>query len=73
MSDSEDDKPLAARAGPAPRPAAAANGHSAGADGDPVRRKAAQKAPIIDESDSEDDKPLGGQAVAAKPAPRPSE
>ena len=73
MSDSEDDKPLAARAAPAPLPAAAANGHSNKAGGDPVRRKAAQKAPVIDESDSEDDKPIGARAAAAKPAPRPSE
>lgn len=72
MSDSEDDKPLAARAAPAHKTAAAANGHSSVED--PVRRKAAQKAPIIDESDSEDDKPLGARAkpAAAKPPSRPS-
>ena len=66
-SDSEDDKPLASRAAPAARPVADSNGLSASAAAeDPLRRKAAQKAPIIDDSDSEDDKPLGARA---KPAP----
>lgn len=72
MSDSEDDKPLAIRAAPALK--APVNGHPAGVlVDDPARRKAAQKAPII-ESDSEDDKPLGARAkpVAVKAAARPS-
>ena len=75
MSDSEDDKPLAARAAPVQKSAAAANGSAAGSTGeDTTKRKAAQKAPIIDDSDSEDDQPLGARAKAAatKPAPRPS-
>ena len=81
MSDSEDDKPLAARAIPVKSSSAAvpikaasasdrAGQPSTSAAQDPLKRKAAQKASVIEESDSEDDKPLGARAKPAKP-PRP--
>ena len=75
MSDSEDDKPLAARNIVAKQPAVAVKTESASTSPNPlpapnpqnaIKRKAAQKAPVID-SDSEDDKPL---LTRAKPAAR---
>ena len=77
MSDSDDDRPLAARAitvksAPAPignSAAAQRTGQpSTSAAKDPLKRRAAHKAPVIDESDSEDDQPL---AARTKPAARP--
>ena len=81
MSDSEDDKPLAARAIPVKSSSAAVPSKAASASDrtgqpstsaaqDPLKRKAAQKAPVVDDSDSEDDKPLGARAKPSKP-PRP--
>lgn len=78
MSDSEDDKPLAAR-NVVRQPEGAQNTVSALTSSKPepvsasipqdaIKRKAAQKAPVKDESDSEDDKPL---LTRAKPAARP--
>ena len=81
MSDSEDDKPLAARAIPVKSSSAAVPSKPASASDrtgqastsaaqDPLKRKAAQKASVVDDSDSEDDKPLGARAKPSKP-PRP--
>ena len=81
MSDSEDDQPLAARNIAVKQPIAAPRiGHaatsskpssiSASKPQDAIKRKAAQKAPVIDTSDSEDDKPL---LTRAKPAVRPGD
>lgn len=78
MSDSEEDKPLAARNIAVKQPAGALKTDSAATSTKPslvsasnpqdaTKRKAAQKAPVIDESDSEDDKPL---LTRAKPAAR---
>lgn len=75
MSDSEDDQPLASRAVPVARLTKEAQANDAAAHAEnPLRRKTAHKAPIIDESDGEDDKPLGARAKPApgKAAPRPS-
>lgn len=82
MSDSEEDKPLAARALPPKQLSTTAANVSSSAAGrtgeastsaarDPLQRRATQKAPVIDESDSEDDKPLGARTKPAKPAARP--
>lgn len=82
MSDSDEDRPLAARATTAKIPSGlGANGSSAAAQRagqastsaaqDPLKRKAAQKAPVIDESDSEDDQPLAARAKPANAAARP--
>lgn len=81
MSDSEDDKPLAARnialkqLAVAPKIANAATSSkpssvSASNPQDAIKSKAAQKAPVIDTSDSEEDKPL---LTRAKPAVRPGD
>lgn len=81
MSDSEDDKPLAARNIPVKQPAAASKTSNAAASSKPsvviasnpqdvIKRKAAQKAPVIDTSDSEDDNVL---VTRAKPAARPGD
>ena len=81
MSDSEDDQPLAARKIPVKQSAAAPKiGHaatsskpspaSASNPQDSIKRKAAQKAPVIDTSDSEEDIPL---LTRAKPAVRPGD
>ncbi|KAL3131344.1 hypothetical protein ABBQ38_000630 [Trebouxia sp. C0009 RCD-2024] len=78
MSDSEDDKPLAARNIVAKQPAVPTKTENASTSSKPnpvsasnpqnaIKRKAAQKAPVVD-SDSEDDKPL---LTRAKPAVRP--
>ncbi|KAL0047295.1 hypothetical protein WJX82_000105 [Trebouxia sp. C0006] len=60
MSDSEEDRPLAARA------TTAKTSSGLGASG-----RAAQKPPVIDESDSEDDQPLAARTKPANPAARP--
>lgn len=84
MSDSEEDKPLAARALPPKQLSTTAANVSSSAAGrtgeastsaarDPLQRRATQKAPVIDESDSEDDKPLGARTKPAKPAARPGD
>lgn len=81
MSDSEEDKPLAARNIAVKPPAAAPKTSNAAVSSKPgvvtasnppdaIRRKAAQKAPVIDTSDSEDDKVLG---TRAKPAAKPGD
>ena len=77
MSDSEDDKPLAARSiavkqsSGLPKSvsnAAHEKANPSAAPQDPIKRKAAQKAPVIDESDSDEDKPLSARGpLAAKP------
>lgn len=82
MSDSDEDRPLAARATTAKISSGlGANGSSAAAQRtgqpstsaaqDPLKRRAAQKAPVIDESDSEDDQPLAARTKPANPAARP--
>lgn len=82
MSDSDEDRPLAARATTAKTSSGlGANGSSAAAQRagqpstsaaqDPLKRRAAQKAPVIDESDSEDDQPLAARTKPANPAARP--
>ncbi|DBA74798.1 hypothetical protein WJX79_003606 [Trebouxia sp. C0005] len=79
MSDSDEDRPLAARATTAKISSGlGANGSSAAAQRagqpstsaaqDPLKRRAAQKAP---ESDSEDDQPLAARTKPANPAARP--
>lgn len=74
MSDSEDDVPLAARTIPVkrtsglPKPVSSAASEKANlsaAPQDPIKHKAAQKAPVVDDSDSDDDKPLLARAVPA--------
>ena len=81
MSDSEDDKPLAARNIAVKQSAAATNTGNAATSSKPssvsasnpqdaIKRKAAQKAPVIDTSDSGDDRPL---LTRAKPAVRPGD
>ena len=82
MSDSDEDRPLAARATTAKISSGlGANGSSAAAQRagqpstsaaqDPLKRRAAQKPPVIDESDSEDDQPLAARTKPANPAARP--
>ena len=82
MSDSEEDRPLAARATTAKNSSGlGASGSSAAAQRagqpstsaaqDPLKRRAAQKPPVIDESDSEDDQPLAARTKPANPAARP--
>ncbi|DBA84694.1 TPA: hypothetical protein ACH3X1_005949 [Trebouxia sp. C0004] len=82
MSDSDEDRPLAARATTTKISSGlGANGSSAAAQRagqpstsaaqDPLKRRAAQKAPVIDESDSEDDQPLAARTKPSRPAARP--